>query len=292
MKKPTDKLSESMRLTRVRVRGSSGVLPPASLAQIIVFSMAEDSPIAGGSNATSSGADTPVNPALHRVRTNGLHSSPSVDSLAEAGQKADAQRTYLGGSKALDHLAKLIMSCETFFHPSNHGSWTIVLTAFIQDLCYEFLRRWKDEERPACKTPEAWRLTPRIKREFVLTIRTVALLSMFSKDFTATGATRSALRSMSILEPELIIPPIIERAVPSLQGLEETHRTTAVLKALGGIGHALVTNPEGRLHLAGLLELCLPGIDMNDPGKTVSSYAPMRMLCANAVHRRSRPSYS
>ena len=32
--------------------------------------------------------------------------------------------TYLAGSKALDSLAKLIASVESFFHPSNSGSWT------------------------------------------------------------------------------------------------------------------------------------------------------------------------
>jgi len=33
-------------------------------------------------------------------------------------------RTYLGGSKALDSLARLIASVEGFFHPSNSGGWT------------------------------------------------------------------------------------------------------------------------------------------------------------------------
>lgn len=33
-------------------------------------------------------------------------------------------QTYLAGSKALDSLAKMIASTESFFHPSNSGSWT------------------------------------------------------------------------------------------------------------------------------------------------------------------------
>jgi len=33
-------------------------------------------------------------------------------------------RTYLAGCKALDSLARLIVSTESFFHPSNSGSWT------------------------------------------------------------------------------------------------------------------------------------------------------------------------
>ena len=31
---------------------------------------------------------------------------------------------YLGGSRALDSLARMVASTESFFHPSNSGSWT------------------------------------------------------------------------------------------------------------------------------------------------------------------------
>ena len=33
-------------------------------------------------------------------------------------------KTYLAGSRALDSLAKLIATVESFFHPSNSGAWT------------------------------------------------------------------------------------------------------------------------------------------------------------------------
>jgi len=33
-------------------------------------------------------------------------------------------KIYLGGSKALDSLARLIASTEHFFHPTNSGTWT------------------------------------------------------------------------------------------------------------------------------------------------------------------------
>ena len=42
--------------------------------------------------------------------------------------------TYLAGSKALDSLAKLIASIESFFHPSNSGSWTADVCSNVTDL--------------------------------------------------------------------------------------------------------------------------------------------------------------
>ena len=42
-------------------------------------------------------------------------------------------KTYLAGSKALDSLAKLIATVESFFHPSNSGAWTADVRFFLSD---------------------------------------------------------------------------------------------------------------------------------------------------------------
>lgn len=43
-------------------------------------------------------------------------------------------RTYIGGSKALDSLVKLIASTESFFHPSNSGAWTSDVGSLLHGL--------------------------------------------------------------------------------------------------------------------------------------------------------------
>ena len=40
-------------------------------------------------------------------------------------------KTYLAGSRALDSLAKLIATVESFFHPSNSGAWTADVRLFL-----------------------------------------------------------------------------------------------------------------------------------------------------------------
>ena len=49
-------------------------------------------------------------------------------------------KSYVGGSKALDSLVKLIASTESFFHPSNSGAWTadVCLMSYLlhRDLCF------------------------------------------------------------------------------------------------------------------------------------------------------------
>ncbi|KAG2149717.1 armadillo-type protein [Suillus cothurnatus] len=172
---------------------------------------------------------------------------------------------YLAGSKALDSLDKLITSTESFFHPSNSGHWTFTLTNLLQRLTVEFADRWLEEQQPSCKTPVAHRLTPSLRRAFVDVLRTPAFLAMFSKDSFSISMAQGALRTMALLEPTLIMPELLERAYGGLEVVNETHRTTAVLKMLSGISLPLVSETiwrPGQKHLLPLLELCLPGIDL------------------------------
>lgn len=60
-----------------------------------------------------------------------------------------------------------------------------------------------------------------MKRELVKSLRTVCLLAMFSQDSTTVSNIQSALKYMSILEPDLILHPVLERAVPALEALVE-----------------------------------------------------------------------
>ncbi|KAK4703609.1 proteasome activator subunit 4, partial [Phenoliferia sp. Uapishka_3] len=237
MKKPADKLG--------------------SFAALIVYSMSVDSPPSG---ATPFGSTAPS-----RTTSPG----PGIG-LGAVGRT----KTYLAGSKALDSLAKLIQATESFFHPSNYGAWAPILGSFLQHLTWEYHKRQKEEERADCKTPLAWRLTPEIRREFVLTMRTVALLSMFSRDAITIATAQAAIKTMGYLEPELIFPAVLERAYPALETLLETHRTTAIITALSTISPPLISRsvyPAGAKHLVPLLELCLPGLDVNDPIKTMST---------------------
>ncbi|CAG8478849.1 9710_t:CDS:10, partial [Acaulospora colombiana] len=76
------------------------------------------------------------------------------------------------------------------------------------------------------------------------------------------------------LEPSLIFPGLLERVYPSLETLTETHRTTSSISTLSLLANPLFSRahyPAGGKHLAPLLHLTIPGIDMNDPVKTISS---------------------
>ncbi|KAK0456353.1 hypothetical protein EV421DRAFT_1699087 [Armillaria borealis] len=245
-----------------------------SLARIIVYSMAPD-----GFPISLSTAPTPLmTPLPSGMNTPQIQSSTLKEFLSvPLGKTAPSKgKTYLAGSKALDSLAKLIASTESFFHPSNSGAWTTDLSAFIKYIVYDFNKRWHEEQQSDCKTPLNRRLTRTMKRELVKCLRTVALLAMFSQDNNTVSNIQSCLKSMSVMEPDLILHPVLQRAVPSLEALVETQRTIAVIKALGAVAPAIVSRevyyPGGK-YLVPILQLLIPGIDLNDPSKTLCTTA-------------------
>ena len=126
--------------------------------------MTNDSPI-----SSRSGAATPEGLDAHSTTSDATYLN------ADTFETSRANKAYLAGSKALDSLSRMIISTESFFHPSNSGPWTTDLTAFIKYLTAEFNKReassidacsiiytlmhdfagWYEERKPDCKTPQA-----------------------------------------------------------------------------------------------------------------------------------------
>ncbi|KAJ6627245.1 hypothetical protein B0H10DRAFT_1941394 [Mycena sp. CBHHK59/15] len=208
-----------------------------SLARIIVYSMAPDGIPSPASNApTPIFTPVPSGMTTPRIPTNSLRDYLSAP-LARVAAGISKSKTYLAGSKALESLSQIIASTESFFHPSNSGPFTA----------------------------DNRRLTKQMRRELVKTLRTVAFLAMFSEDSTTVGNIQSCLKSMSVMEPDLILHPILERAVPALETLIETQRTIAVIKALGAAAPAIVSRRvyyPGAKYLVPILQLLIPGIDL------------------------------
>jgi proteasome activator subunit 4 len=81
------------------------------------------------------------------------------------------------------------------------------------------------------------------------------------------------------LEPDLIIPGVLKRFYPSMQGLLEAHRTTTSLASLSVLMPTIARHRIYRNHATTLLGLALPGIDPNDLAKTTLSLTFMISTC-------------
>jgi proteasome activator subunit 4 len=171
-------------------------------------------------------------------------------------------------SSILSSLEGLMQSIDTFFHPSNQGSWTTFLaqlTFFLTDI---FVSRWNREQSGELDVPPERRINDELKRRFVLALKEVTFMGLFGKSSKVVNYYYSTLQGLAFLEPDLMLPGALQRFYPSLQGLVEVHRTTSSLCGLQMIANIMAKHKGYRCHITALLALALPGIDANDLGKT------------------------
>jgi proteasome activator subunit 4 len=91
--------------------------------------------------------------------------------------------------------------------------------------------------------------------------------------------SRNSLGIIAHLEPDLIIPGVLKRFYPSMQGLLEAHRTTASLATLSILMPTIARHKIYRNHATTLLGLAIPGIDPNDLSKTTLTLTFMISTC-------------
>jgi proteasome activator subunit 4 len=179
----------------------------------------------------------------------------------------------------LTKLEGLIQAVETFFHPSNSGSWTRPLAQFVYYLADLFVLRWNREHSGEMDVPEDRKLNDAVKRRFVLCLREVTFMGIFSKSDKAVQYALSTLQSLAYLEPGLILPGALQKIYPAMQGLVEVHRTISSIRALHMLSKVMARTKGFRCHVTTVLGLALPGIDANDLEKTVHTLQYVQGVC-------------
>jgi proteasome activator subunit 4 len=169
----------------------------------------------------------------------------------------------------LANLEGLIQSIDTFFHPSNQGGWTTMLSQLTFHLVDFFVMRWNREKSGEMDTPPERRLNNELKKRFVECLKEVTFMGIFAKSSKSLNYYLSALQGLAYLEPSVMLPGALQRFYPSLQGLVEVHRTSSSLRGLQMIAHVMSKEKGFRCHITALLALALPGIDANDLDKTM-----------------------
>lgn len=162
----------------------------------------------------------------------------------------------------------LMESIDTFFHPSNQGSWTTMLGQLVLFLTDAFVSRWNREQSGELDIPEDRKINKELKKQFVSSLKEVTFMGLFSKSSRVSHCYYNALQGLAYLEPDLVLPGALQRFYPSLQGLVEVHRTTSSLNSLQMIANTMSKLKGYRCHITALLALALPGIDANDLNKT------------------------
>ena len=169
----------------------------------------------------------------------------------------------------LSNLEGMLESIDTFFHPSNQGAWTEILAQIVFHLVDFFVMRLNREASGEQDVPKERQINDALKRRFVLSLKEVMFMGLFSKRAKSLNYFFGAIQGLSYLEPHLILPGALQRFYPSLQGLVEVHRTQSSLCGLQMTANVMARHKGLRCHITALLALALPGIDANDLSKTM-----------------------
>lgn len=187
---------------------------------------------------------------------------------------------------AMEYLSRLLETARLYFHPSNGGRWTTYLTSFLGHLTSHLVSRLLGE-RAATRAGQMDRVVGtrlrvavapaehRLTEADVTALRDILLplihQGMLAKSaYLAIQAAQSA-RDFAVLTPGEVLPPFLNLAAESLDSVSMPHRTAAGLKLLATLSPVFLDVrffPPGLTALTNALDLTLPGIDPNDPGKT------------------------
>jgi len=141
----------------------------------------------------------------------------------------------------LKYLKNLIFSIKSFYHPSNIGGWTPSLSRFLQSLCYEVTKRVKLEQNGKCKYDASVHgLTLDQIEEFVDIVLPMCVQALFSKHYATIALASKALQWLCHLNPNKVIPVLLNRIYPALETLTESHQTLPSILALSSISVPLV----------------------------------------------------
>ncbi|KAI5078578.1 hypothetical protein GOP47_0006249 [Adiantum capillus-veneris] len=187
------------------------------------------------------------------------------------------------------HFDTMVEFLEQYYHPSNGGSWTGPLQRFLRLLVFYFMKRLENEhcEIENLENVAAFEdfLGPAERAAFVMTVMKLIDRGQYSKNSALAWTAASAASRLAYVEPSLVLPMVVSRFQTALETVTATHQLESALRMLALSARALLvhnTHTENgsvlalKTSLAHAMFNTLPGLDANDPPKTMST---MQLYC-------------
>lgn len=174
-------------------------------------------------------------------------------------------------SGILFHIQNLINAIESFVHPSNTGEWSKPILKLTLSLVYQFLKRYnmeREKDGELCRLPESVRLSDEVVHQFVRSMLGIVRTGLQSKSTSVMEQYLVALEFLAHLDREQTLSCVLPDIYESLDGVISTHRVVTAMRCMEQLVRYVAGTVWFRVHLPRILSLLLPGIDLNDLGKT------------------------
>jgi len=203
-----------------------------------------------------------------------------------------------GLSEGTNDVMRFLSFATPYFNPSNLGSWTFTLGAFLHYASYEICSRMgiaasmecMKASRPAL-AEALGQVEPSLKVAAIPPHEVVALIdimlplcqqALYSKNGHVGRAGEAAMLYLAQIDPPRVTPSFIDFATRALDisAVNLSHQAPAALSALTRLLQpAMRSDPRILLaRLPSILPLTLAGIDSNDQNKTIRTLILYRSL--------------
>ncbi|EGG20806.1 proteasome activator complex subunit 4 [Cavenderia fasciculata] len=164
----------------------------------------------------------------------------------------------------LDLVNRFFSSISSYFHPSNHGEWSISLLELIISTCHSFTKKH-------LKQP----FNQEIIKRFYADIFPHVEITLYSKKKNNILNTCKIVKELCYIAPQIILPNLLEKLYGSIDK-EEVNRIVSELEVISTCFHPLIVQPElfpeGKSHVYNLMVLALNNMDPIHPNKASAAF--------------------
>lgn len=180
---------------------------------------------------------------------------------------------------SFDMLKTFFSSIRTLVHPSNSGQWSTLLSKAVKRTAVLYHSRLLEEkeDRQLCHNylndysnlPQDYKLSIEMTNDFIDMLDPIIKLGIQSKSSSQSNRYIAALEVLCFMDSNRVLNSMLLDIYASFDTINSTHRINVVLRELQVLSRFMVMIPVFRTHVPRLLSMLLPGIDSNDPDKTI-----------------------
>ncbi|ODV85578.1 hypothetical protein CANARDRAFT_28348 [[Candida] arabinofermentans NRRL YB-2248] len=190
----------------------------------------------------------------------------------------------------MDLLKTYTEAVHTLVHPSNSGGWSGMLAQIIKKLISIYYVRVLEEKVDRglisesvddhSSLPETFKLSNEVTNNFIDTVLPLIHLGLQAKSSSIRKKYYRSLELLCFINPVRTLDSVILDIYQSLESVNSTHRINVVLHELAYLSRFMAVQPVYRVHIPRLLSMLVPGIDLNDPEKTILTIRFVKAVAA------------
>ncbi|PVU99770.1 hypothetical protein BB560_005447 [Smittium megazygosporum] len=170
-------------------------------------------------------------------------------------------------SDILSLFSRFVNTIENYYHPSSNNKNSKQIYTFLESITNSFFLRIKRESFLHSSKKPLSEISILTKRKFVSSLTKICTFAMFNKSNRFNLIAINCLNFLSQIEPDIVIPPLLDLIHSSFDSFLLPHRMYSILASLSSVS-IMLTNfeayPQGSKHIIPLMKKLASEISFTD----------------------------